>query len=296
MKLRLYFILFCLFSLIQNTLFAQENTVIDTLSIKKYQFDIQLWENYSYQAFNDEFKSHGLNNNPGISQSDYFKILDCETCDKNDILQVSFQGLQSREENLFATVIIFEFKDSASLMQTLPSLTVIDEEIWMYQGKFLINIWNQEEDENTRNDYLKNAQQFYEKIGAKKVDAPLKNIEITEEEFENLLKENQGEENKTIANNKNKKIKHLFASESAFIVFYNDGTVSVCPDCALNEKNILALAQESPYSIYLESNTGVAIQSKEKDMDGPVILDFNSSADMGKWIIKDFKTLSKIPQ
>ncbi len=296
MKLRLYFILFCLFSFIQNTVFAQKNPVIDTLSIKKYQFDIQLWENYSYQAFNAEFKSHGLNNNPGISQSDYFKILNCESCDKNNILQVYFQGLESQGDNLFATVIIIEFKDTASLLQTLPSLTAIDDEVWLSDGKFLINIWNQEEDENTRNEYLKTAQQFYEKMGAKKVDAPLKNIEITEAEFENLLKENQSEENKNIANNKDKKIKHLFASEGAFIVFYNDGTVSVCPDCTLNEKNILALAQEAPYSIYLESKTGVAIQSKEKDMDGPVILDFNSSADMGKWMIKDFKTLAKIPQ
>lgn len=296
MKLRFYFILFCLFSLIQNALFAQEKHVTDTLSIQHYQMDIQLWKNYTYQSFNDEFKSLGLSSNPGISQSNYLKTIDCETCDKNNILQVFFQGLQSREENLFATIAVFEFKDTASLIQTLPLLTVTEEELWMHQGKFLIHIWNQEEDENTRDNLLKTAQLFYEKMGAKKVDAPLKNIEITAAEFENLLKENQDDEHKTIANNKNKKIKHLFASEGAFIVFYNDGTVSICPDCTLTEKNLLALAQESPYSIYLESPSGVAIQSKEKDMDGPVILDFNISADMGKWIIKDFKTLAKIPQ
>ncbi|MBX9448258.1 MAG: hypothetical protein KL787_00415 [Taibaiella sp.] len=273
-----------------------QNTYQDSVrSFSGLAFDIGLWEGYRFKNLSDEFKRAGIQTNPGISVFTEVKETACEDCSSDQVVMVYYEIFEHREmQHADGGIMIVQYKDVAVLEKQLPKLEVLDEDIYLKKDNYLIYIWNHEEDHEERQKLLAIAKDYYEEKGAAYFQARRKK-DLTLEELGQWLAENDTAADKEITGTEDRKIKHIFYSENAFIVFYNDGTVRICPDCELNQANILTVGKEPAYSIYMESSTGIVIHSKLGELEEPVIIDYDAPAEIGKWAMLHFKETETIP-
>jgi hypothetical protein len=70
---------------------------------------------------------------------------------------------------------------------------------------------------------------------------------------------------KNEAQDSQKKIKYLIASNDGLAAFFDDLTVAGCPRCDYIDKNIEALYEIKPHSVYSEFETYLLIDGKNKE-------------------------------
>lgn len=274
---------------------AQNQAIDKTKSFSSFDFDLSLWDGYQYKSLSEEFLNLGILSNPGSSEHPDVKESVCDGCPKDDILSVYYQFLlKPAAQNVEGGILVVRYKDVPTLKSHIPTLEVGDEDIYLIKDNDLIYIWNHEEDDPERMALLKSARSFYENKGATYFPARQKEA-LSLDELNQWIEGNDTAKQQEINGNSNRRTKHIFHSQDAFIVFYDDGTVRICPDCRLNQVAIAELGKESAYSIYLESATGVVIHSKMGELDEAVIIDYNTTDDIGRWAMKDFKELEPIP-
>lgn len=272
--------------------FAQENAAINLF--EKYRFDNKIWPSFEYAAVTNELQQYGMTTNPGIAKNDQLKTLLCDTCDLNSVKSIYMERwVHDDLSYIDAGVIVYLFEKASDAAAIIPKIERYDYERFLVDGPYLIYIWNNEEEEDVQAQLLKKAVHYYQSKGAIEKQVKIKVVHFTEEEILKARASYEEEEIKPIGSNENKKVKHLFASEDAFIAFYDDGTVSICPSCILNQEQLEALKKEEPYSIYIESNSGLIIQSKDRGQSESTIIDFSEN-EIGKWMILNHIVLTQI--
>lgn len=69
----------------------------------------------------------------------------------------------------------------------------------------------------------------------------------------------------TTADTNNRKLIHIFYSNGGILTFYNDGTVTGCPQCDLNENNIELLKSKESFATYTADDKSIWIKYKNGD-------------------------------
>lgn len=248
-----------------------------------YSFPVEkIWPGFTHKIVPAELARLGLNTNPGSSNLPELVAHICDTCSIEAIREVYVQLVQDKDL-IQGGIIIFDFMDVPSRDKQVELLTVSGDEIFLAKDTKLILVWNYEEDDALRQKYLDAAQKFYEQQGARFLPVKLRELQISDEEFEQLIAEADQSEPVAIKHNPDAKPRHILVSPDAFMVFYNDGTVRICAECIFNHANLQQLIETEAFSIYTEGKTGLVTYIPMDPQNEPVIVDFDLDPEIGKW-------------
>ena len=93
----------------------------------------------------------------------------------------------------------------------------------------------------------------------------------------------------TTADSNNRKLVHIFYSNGGILAFYNDGTVTGCPQCDLDENNIELLKSKESFATYTADDKSIWIKYKNGDESEMKFYGEGEISD--DWAMKDGKWL-----
>lgn len=103
----------------------------------------------------------------------------------------------------------------------------------------------------------------------------------------NITKKKEGK--KTIIDTTKHQLLHVFYSNGGLLAFYNDGTVTGCPKCDLNESNIELLKSKEPFATYTCDDKAIYVLYEDGSKNE---MQFYVNGEISEdWAIKDGKWL-----
>lgn len=246
------------------------------------------WQGYSNKVVPKELALLGINSNPAYSdQPELIRQL-CESCDPKDVSGVFLQLLEDKNKTQ-AGIFIIEFASESLMEAYLSGLSSAGDDIFLSQDNILIQIVNFEEDDQDRNELLRDARQFYEKKGAKIREVAIRELIISEQEFQELLADAQDQKQEEINTRADAQLVHLLELGEGFMVFYDDGTMRVCAMCSHTQEVLDFLAKEPADAVYLQSEKGLTIFQQIQSEGDAIFIDFEMED--GTWHFRNGKRL-----
>lgn len=274
--------------------FNAQTTHLDISTYSTYKIPVKNFPEYKLKVISQEFLSIDLTTNPGIGQSDYLKSVSCISCNIDEIDEVYIEIYEWKEDaDVNLGVLVKKYTSQDAILKDLENMKRSDNTIYFYHKNYLLLFWSEQSDEKIQEDQFRIIEKYYTSKGFKRIDDKL----LKESEFEWVdFSDSTFIKEKNVQVASARKIKYLFSAEGGFIVFYDDGTVTVCGDCVLCKENVDKMSVEKPYSIYEIGKDRIMMHSPDLDVNEPYFFEFHDNADISEWYILDYKILLTIPE
>lgn len=237
------------------------------------------WQGYKNKPVPDELLVLGIKSNPTYSKHPELIQRFC-ACDSNEVLSVFLQ-LMEDEHKTQAGILVIEFTSAVLRDNYIGGLSSSGDDVVLTLGNNVIHIINFGDDDIERQKLLEEAQKFYEKKGAQVQAIRKQELTISVEEFEEILNDAKDDSKEPIRGREDAAVLHILELGEGFMVFYEDGTMRVCVECAQTQEVLDFLSQQPVDGVYLQTEQGLTIFQQIQGEGEAIFIDFE--IEEGTW-------------
>jgi len=273
--------------------FSQDISEKNLTHYKNYRIPQKSFKEYKLAPISLEFSNMGMTSMPTITSHEYIKSISCIDCQLDKISEVYFElyNHQSDRSNIMG-VVVKNYVDETSLNSDISNMKLMDNTIYFIDKNKLILYFTNVEDDDIAQAQLKTMQTYFQNKKFKEISSD----NLMPSEFEGIdFSDSTYFKNIIIKKADTRSIQYLYSNGEGYIIFYSDGTVTVCGDCHLCQENIEKSLHEKPFSIYEVYKDKIMLHAPDVDVQNPLILEIHDNSEMVEWYIIDGKPIKTYP-